>query len=185
MLMVASAGLCVVLAKRDATPREDRRRWAVLAVVLTAMSLVEATQLREGLMAPVREAFDASGPLYYTWVVPGAAAALLAVAYFLPFVLAQPPHLRARILLAGTCYVTGALVLEMVGGQVVSSGGPDVAFALAQEIEEIAELLGLTVLVTALLGELRGTIVCFGSPEGADAVATPPRAQRVSGPTAP
>lgn len=154
VLLLGSAALCAMLSVNGEVVEKDTRRWVQLSATLVLMSLIEATQLRESLLRPAREVLNTSGVLYYPWVILGGIAVVAAIAHFLPFVRSQAPVLRNRIILSGAVYVFGALVLEMVGGEIVSSDRGDLAFVVVQELEEIAELTGLTLLVTGLLRAL-------------------------------
>ena len=56
------------------------------------------------------------GPLFYSWVIPGAAlVALLGIA-LLRFLRSLPRTTRRRLWAAGVLFLSGAIGLEMVGG---------------------------------------------------------------------
>jgi len=61
------------------------RHWRLLAVLLVLMSVDETAQIHEMLIAPLRAAWGASGLLYFTWVLPGSAAALIVLLISLRF----------------------------------------------------------------------------------------------------
>jgi hypothetical protein len=109
--------------------------------------------------------FDATGPLTYPWVVIGGTIALFVGVTYLRFLRVLPPAARRGFVVAGTCYVGGALGMEMVGAWLVSAEGLalqldgwqdrgdfPVTYALAVALEEGLEMFGLILFLRALLG---------------------------------
>jgi len=158
LLLASAAGLFALHARRDRTRRTG---WAGLAAIFAILSLDEFGSLHEEL----GQDLDLSGPLLFAWVVPGALAVVALGLVYLPFLIRLPAPTRARIVLAGTLYVGGALGFEMLNAAVVSARGSDtgILVGLVTQGEETLEMLGATVLVFALLahfgvrGEVSGT----------------------------
>jgi hypothetical protein len=120
--------------------------------------------------------FTPSGAISFFWVVPGAAFTLIVVLAYLRFLAQLPQTTRRLFLFAGALFVLGALGIEMLSAQVlsssegivnwvVSSGSmvdresasaiPRLIVGLQTSIEEMFEMLGLTVFVYALLAYIR------------------------------
>jgi hypothetical protein len=94
--------------------------------------------------------------LHFAWVVPGAALACVVGLVLLRRLRAQPVEVRRRLVVAGAVYLTGALVLETVSGQVLrvyGAGGK--AYTLVTSVEEGLEMAGASLLLAALLLQLR------------------------------
>jgi hypothetical protein len=149
--------LCALLAfGQPATNREHAvryaGRWKVLALGFLLMSLDEALVLHEKTVEPLRAAFNAGGPFYYTWVIPGAIVVLgFALAYY-KFLLNLPPEQRRLFAIAGTLYVCGALIMEMVGGAYADSySDRNIAYLMIVSVEEYLEMLGIATLLYALM----------------------------------
>ena len=112
---------------------------------------VMSAVLPTALMMPLRNAFDLTGILYYSWVIPGAIAVALIGAYYLPFLLRLPRRTAVLFTIAGGAYVGGALGMELVGGAVESATGKEtVAYSISILIEEGLEIVGLTLFFYAL-----------------------------------
>ena len=127
-------------------------RWKVLALLFLLMSLDEAVSLHERTVEPLRWALSAGGPFYYAWVIPGAIFVLGFALAYLGFLLNLPPKLRRLFAIAGTLYVGGALIMEMVGGSYADSyGDASIAYLMIVSVEEYLEMLGGVTLLYALM----------------------------------
>jgi hypothetical protein len=86
----------VIGAAQSEHARRYRRRWVLLGVILTALSIDELASLHEPSTAYVKK-FIQSDAIAHAWVVPGIAlAAIVGIAY-LPF----PAHFRSGF--GGSC----------------------------------------------------------------------------------
>jgi hypothetical protein len=153
-LLLVCALLAFSLAVRDwEHTARYAGHWRVLAIVLLFMSLDEAVSLHERTIEPLRSALNTSGPFYYAWVIPGTAFVLAFVLAYRRFLLDLPPNKSRRLFAAaGTLYVCGALVMEMVGGAYVDSyGDANIAILTIIAVEEYLEMLGATTLLYALM----------------------------------
>lgn len=162
---VAAAGLllCALLlgliagAKRAAAAR-FAPHWRGLAVGFAFLSLDEAAQLHELLAAPLRGRLRTSGALsggwlYDAWVIPYAALALAVGLAYLRFLAELPARTRRLFLIAGGCYVTGALVMEVVSrpAQALAARHPTLAYHASVLSQEAGELAGIAIFLYALL----------------------------------
>jgi hypothetical protein len=146
-----AAALLAVRGRGNAVPGSG---WVLVAVTCAFLALDESFELHErlgGLGASV-----ADDRLHFTWVVPGAAAACVVGLVLLRRLRAQPVQVRRRLVVAGAVYLTGALALETVSGQVLrvyGAGGK--AYTLVASVEEGLEMAGASLLLAALLLQLR------------------------------
>ena len=93
--------------------------------------------------------------LQFAWVVPGAALACVVGLVLLQRLRTQPAQVRRRLVVAGGVYLTGALVLETVSGQVLRAhGAGGRAYTLVTSVEEGLEMAGASLLLAALLLQL-------------------------------
>jgi hypothetical protein len=146
----------LALSAPAATGREHAERypghWKPLAILLLLMSLDEAASLHEGTIEPLRSALGTGGPFYYAWVIPGMVFVLAFALAYRGFLLGLPPKTRGMFAVAGTLYVCGALVTEMVGGVYADSYGEvGIAYLTITSVEEYLEMLGVATLLYALM----------------------------------
>jgi hypothetical protein len=162
LLAVAAAvgGLIAVTQRRASKPYAGH--WMVLAAVLLLLSVDEGLALHEELIAPLRSALDASGIIYFAWVVPGAAFALAFAVAYARFVLRLPAAPRRYVLLGGGLYLCGALAMEALNGAYASANGLDsLTYRLLTDLEEALEM-GLVVLIYGFLSFLGGVRLSAG-----------------------
>ena len=128
--------------------------WLLVAVTCAFLALDESFELHErlgGLGSSV-----ADDRLHFAWVVPGAALACVVGLVLLRRLRAQPAAVLRRLVLAAVVYLTGALVLETVSGQVLRAyGAGGKAYTLVTSVEEGMEMAGASLLLAALLLQLR------------------------------
>lgn len=95
-------------------PRQARH-WFVISIVLIVLSVDELAALHE-LLSAFKSLQTA---VNFGWIVIlGPLAALLGL-WFIPFLLRVPRTISVYLLAAGIVYLTGAVALEVVGGQIV------------------------------------------------------------------
>jgi hypothetical protein len=131
--------------------------WRVLALIFLCLSLDEAAEIHELWGPLLRSELDVKGFLYFAWVIPGGAFALIVFLFYLRFLAALPPRTRYLFLIAGIVYVGGAIGMETVGASVFFYSGLEHSFmfAMMTTIEEFLEMLGILVFIYALLSYMR------------------------------
>ena len=148
-LAAALAGLIAAIQRRVSKPYVGH--WLVLAAALIMLSIDEALALHEELIGPLRSALNASGIIYFTWVVPGAALVALVAAAYARFVLRLALPARRYLLLGVGLYLWGVLAMEALNGAYASANGVEsLTYRLLTDLEETFEMAGLVVLVYAL-----------------------------------
>ena len=154
--MAASALLLgLIAALSRAVDRENTRHWAILAVIFILMSIDSSVSFHEVSVAPLRQAFQFSGALYFSWVVLATPLVIAVGMYFIPFLLRLPASSSIRFMIAGALFVGGALGTEFLCGYVATTFGMETALYKAVAAgEEILESIGLTLFVIALLRHL-------------------------------
>ena len=163
-LLMMSAALLAVIAAANRYENLPYRWWSILALVFVYLSLDEALSFHERLNRPVRELLDTGGALYYAWVIPYALFAMGLLAFSVRPLRALPFATRRRLVVAGILFVCGAMGMELLGSQIVTSNQMKVTLLadMAMTIEEILELSGGIVLVYALLKHIASTHPSFG-----------------------
>ena len=168
----------VTVAKKQ---RNDRYslHWGVLSIILLLLSLDEVASIHEAIgqqserLLHYTTGFTPGGAIKFFWVVPGAIFVIIVLLAYLRFLADLPRTTRRLFLFAGALFVLGALGIEMLTAQVVSSSGsianwiesasggmvgresasaiPTILKGLQTSVEEMFEMLGLTAFVYALL----------------------------------
>ena len=157
--MVAASGLLAIMAalSRGHDPR-NRLPWTILAVIFILLSIDEVVSFHEVSITPLRNAFNLTGFLYFSWVIIAAPVLLALAIFFIPFMLRLPRRTAVRFFVAGAMFVGGAFGLEFVGGYYVSTGGfESLPYKIAAICEECLEISGMTLFVTSLLRHLADT----------------------------
>jgi hypothetical protein len=132
------------------------RAWLGLALLFVFLSLDEVAGIHEYPIEPLRQAFDASGYLYYPWVVPAAILVAMLGFSYARFLVRLPRPTRWGFLLAGGLYIAGALGVEMLSGAQASAHGEEnLVYALIVTLEEACEMTGVAVFIGVLLAYLR------------------------------
>jgi hypothetical protein len=152
LLLLCSALLGVIGQMKSLDYNPYATHWWFLAILFLCMSLDEAAGLHEMLTRPVRSATNASGFLYYAWVIPVAAAVLLIGLAYLRFLIALPHKTQRLFVLAGCIYVGSALGLEFFEGYWATVYGENnLTLRLTEAVEDAGEMFGLVVFLYALL----------------------------------
>jgi hypothetical protein len=129
----------------------NRFYWLLLTLILLFLTFDEAMAIHETIGSFFEDYMDASGFLYFMWVVPyGVAVGLLGV-FFLKFVLALPAQTRNRFIAAGIIFLSGAMGLEVFGAREADLNGTEtITYCVLYTFEEILEMLGIVLFIYAL-----------------------------------
>nr|PZN55630.1 MAG: hypothetical protein DIU68_07970 [Chloroflexota bacterium] len=157
LLLLSSALLALIAAgyRRDGAP--GVRHWNGLAAIFLFMSLDEGVGLHEQLIVPMRAvltklSLDASGFLYFAWVIPAVFALALLLMIYLPFLRRLPQGTARWFIACALLYVGGAVGMELPGGYVTSNFGSDNALKhVLETVEELMEMLAIVGFVYALM----------------------------------
>jgi len=133
-------------------PGSGKGYWLGLAVVFAFLSTDEMIGFHERLIGPVRSLLGTSDLFFYAWVIPYGVAVLLFAGAYTRFLIRLPRRTAVLFVLAGVVFVTGAIGLEMVGGWYSEEhGNANPAYVTIQTIEELLEMVGVLIFITAIL----------------------------------
>jgi hypothetical protein len=151
--------LAVIAAARWRSGDRCRWHWTGLAAVFVAISVDEQIAAHEALTGPVRSVLNASGVLYYAWVIPALAFLVVFAGIYSRFFLALPDPFRRLFLIAALLYVGGAVGMALVGAWLADTRGVEtLTYQTVATIEEVGEMSGIATLLYALLNYLRSRI---------------------------
>jgi len=125
--------------------------WLLLTCLMLFLTFDEATAIHEAIGGFFEDYLDASGFLYFMWVVPyGIAVAVLGV-LFLKFVFALPAQTRNHFIAAGCIFLSGAIGLELFGAREAYLNGTEtITYCVLYTFEELLEMLGIVLFIYAL-----------------------------------
>lgn len=129
--------------------------WLLSAGCFLLLAIDETAQAHELIVGPSIDAIAwttglAHGPARLAAVACAGLAMLALATWLWPWLRALPPTLRSRLLLAGTVFVGGAFGLEVLSRLVTTH--------YLSPFEELGEMLGVALLITALSPCVRGVI---------------------------
>ena len=128
------------------------RYWFALSGTFVLLSLDEAASFHEMLVKPVRSLLHSGGVFYYASVIPLGLFVIVFALIFSDFLRRLPPETRRNFLIAGAVYVSGALGMEMAGGNYLSvHQRPDFTYAMMAIVEESLEMFGAILFLRGLL----------------------------------
>jgi hypothetical protein len=163
--------------------RREARPWFGLMLIFIVLSIDEAASIHEMSMDLLKGRFS-GGWFFYPWVVLGAAFALGVFAVYVPFLLRLPSRTRFLFLLSGGIYLSGALVLEMIGADYASTHSiNNLGFVTLAHIEECLEMAGAILFIYSLLDYLQANAspltIQLDHSVGAEPPTPPPPLRRV------
>ncbi|TWU34947.1 hypothetical protein [Novipirellula artificiosorum] len=160
LLLVASCQFAVIHAlyltsqSRALSDRKSSflsKHWLILSAVFLFLTLDEAVQIHEMFDNQSLLSFmNTSGLLAWPWVIVYGVLVAVFVLFFFRFWLALTPRYRRLSFIAASMYVAGAIGGEMIGAAVYTSGqGKSVSYFLIYTLEEVLEMLAITLLIYA------------------------------------
>ena len=132
-----------------------RMYWLGLTILFLFLAIDEGAAIHEKVGTFLERYMNATGALYFLWVVPYGVATLIFGLAFLKFVWELPKDTRARFVVAGVIFLTGALGIEMFGAREADLHGYyTVTYSVLYSLEEMLEMLGIILFIYALLSHL-------------------------------
>ncbi|NOQ35484.1 MAG: peptidase M48 Ste24p [Methylococcaceae bacterium] len=126
--------------------------WIVLGIIFIFLSIDEYLQIHESIGDIVENHINATGFLYFPWVIPYAIAVIIFIIIYLKFILGLPKKTAVLFILSGTLYLTGAIVFDMLGGKEAELHGVDsISYCILYTIEEFLEMSAIVILMYTLL----------------------------------
>jgi len=135
----------------------ERRFWLCAGGLLVLLSMDEATETHERLVAPLREALDINGGvLWFAWVIPAAAVVAVVAVLGIRFGRSAVPEAARRMTMVGAVlFVVGGLGVEMATGAYIDDGAHDYGYFALVALEEGLEMAGASIVIAGLLRSLQ------------------------------
>lgn len=156
LLLLGASWLLFIISVFVKRQKKGHHYWLVLSFIFLFLAIDEALMIHEKIMVYTRMFLNTSGYLYYAWIIPYGILLIIFCVSYLPFLWRLPQTTRQQFILAGTIFVIGAIGIESMGGkQFTLEGEENLTFKILYTIEELFEILGITIFIYALLGYLR------------------------------
>ena len=153
------AGL-LALALARGGPSKHARRVRFLGIVLVGLSIDESASIHERLGSALRDVLSTEGLLYYVWVVPAVVFAGAVALWEIPWLRSLPRTARRSIVAAGVLFVMSAGGLELLAGPGDEANGSSTMTSISlTALEELGEMVALSLLIGALLELLAGATI--------------------------
>ncbi|MEG3988568.1 hypothetical protein QUA13_15695 [Microcoleus sp. S28C3] len=155
-LLFSSVLLGVIAYAKNLDSCRYKHHWKILSFIFLYLSLDEVSQLHEKLVNPMRSLINATGFLYFSWVVPiGFLVAVFLLSYS-KFLFHLPVSTRKLFVAASALYIGGAIGVEMLAGYIVYTAGPGtISYVILTTVEESFEMVGIVVFIHALISYIK------------------------------
>jgi hypothetical protein len=149
-------GLLVMIASAATKLKNPfARHWWCLAGFFLYLALDEGVELHEMTIQPLRAVFGTDGYFYYAWVLLAVMVVPIVGALYLRFLWNLPTKFRWLFIAGGGIFITGAAVMEMVGGHIRKVYGLEsLQYVSETVVEESLEMIGILIFIYALLSYL-------------------------------
>jgi len=150
-LIICSA-LLYLIAINNKKTNTSYIPWFGLSFIFLFLSIDETLTVHEKITEPTREVFEASGFLFYAWVIPYGIALIIFIAAYAKFLFYLPRNIMLLFLASGFTFVSGAIGFELLGGYHAETFGENnVLYYIYYTCEEFLEMLGIAILLYTLL----------------------------------
>ena len=155
-LLFSSLLLSVIAHAKNLDSSPYKQHWKILSFIFLYLSLDEAGQLHEKLIPPLRSLLNATGFLFYTWVLPFGFLVVIFLLSYSKFLFHLPGSTKKLFVAATALYIGGAMGMELVGGYIFTRKVlPPISYAISTTIEESLEMLGIVVFIHALISYIK------------------------------
>ncbi|MBF2027395.1 MAG: hypothetical protein IGS48_11585 [Oscillatoriales cyanobacterium C42_A2020_001] len=160
-LLICSGLLAIIAHQKQQQGDRFVNYWRGLALIFLGLSIDEASSIHE-VLAVFNQSLQLDGFLRFVWVIPAIVLLIIFSLFYWKFVQALPQKIKRLFLLAAALYISGAIVMEMIGGKYMkvfsfelpilkNSGFVGMGMALLITLEEFLEMCGVAVFIYALL----------------------------------
>lgn len=135
------------------------KNWFVLGIIFFFMSIDEILMWHEQMSAPIRSILKTQGFFYFAWLIPAGISLIIFLIFNLKFLLNLKYKYQILFITSGFIYLSGAFLVEMIGGKFLSFYGQNnLSYAFITTIEELLEMSGLTLLIHSQLSYIKSEL---------------------------
>jgi len=155
-LLFSSLLLGVIAHAKNLDSDRYKNHWKILSFIFLFLSVDEAGSMHEKLTDPMRSLLNATGVLYFTWIVPFGFLVAIFLLSYRKFVLHLPVATKKLFVAAWALYMGGAIGVEMLGGYLAyTTGMGNVSYLIVTTLEESLEMLGIVVFIHGLISYIK------------------------------
>lgn len=166
-LLLCSVILLVIAFVRKSLNDVDTKFWGLMSAIFLYLSIDEAVSIHEQLSVPLRQATDAHGIFFFSWVIPGFVLLMVLFAMVFKSMWRLSPTTRWLFIISGFIYVAGAVGMEMVGAKYFEiylesqAIVKDFGYAMLTTFEEFLEMTGIALFIFSLLKYLENEAFAY------------------------
>jgi hypothetical protein len=155
-LLFSSILLSTIAYAKNLDSDRYKKHWKILSFIFLYLSLDEAFQIHEKFVDPMRSLLNATGFLYFTWIVPFGFLVVIFLLSYTKFLFHLPASIRNLFVAATILYIGGAIGIEMLGGQqAYQEGQYNISYQIIVTIEELFEMVAIVVFIHALMSYIK------------------------------
>ena len=156
LLLLSCSVMLFIAGNIDKNQGKPKRYWHFLSLVFLFLSMDETAGMHELLTVPLRNTLHLSGPLFYSWVIVAVPAVTALFLSSLGFLKRLPAKTRNLFILSGAIYISGCVLMEMIGANFCSQYGTDnFGCTMIVTLEESLEMFGINLFLYSLLDYCR------------------------------
>ena len=153
-LILAISALCFYVLSKVPEEIKDKKNkyWLGLSFVFLFLSFDETAKLHERLGDLIAKFIDNDGYIYYPWVIGYGIFVLILGFFYMKFFWNMEKKIFRSFMLSAFIYLSGAVVLEMIGSNEASQhGSKSGLYRILYTFEESLEMFGVIYLIWILL----------------------------------
>ena len=124
--------------------------WLGLTLLFFFLALVEGVSFDEFSLIFFSEKLNLTGYPFFTWLLAYTLVITILGLIYIPFIKNLNQKLLLLMLISATIYISGAIVLEIIGNKTFETNGLSFAYRIFYTAEETLEMIGLAGLIYTL-----------------------------------
>jgi len=154
-ILLISAYLFYLLSVAE-EEKGNRWFWLGLSIIFIFLAVDESVKIHENIGDYTEKFVDASGFLYYPWVISYGLFVLVLGALYLRFFWKMERKIFFRFMLSAGIFLSGAIGFELLSASEASAHSTDtILYSTYYTIEESLEMFGVIYLISILFGLLK------------------------------
>jgi len=156
LLLIAGFLFYLLHKSVNLKPKTTHYYWLGLSFIFIFLGFDEGAKIHETLGDYTENFVEASGYLYYPWVLSYGVLVLILGGFYFRFFLRMKRKVFYSFLLAAFIFLSGAVGFELLGAKEASAHGSDtLLYCVYYTIEESLEMFGVIYLIHILLQLLK------------------------------
>ena len=130
----------------------EAKYWFGLILLFVFLGFDEGIKIHEFTGDFVERFIVAQGYLYFPWFIPYSIALLVLTLIYFRFYLELPVKTKKQLFLSALVFLSAAIGLDIIGANEAYLNGTDsILYSILYTAEEIMEMVGLIIFITALI----------------------------------